>query len=344
MRPDHMGEKITKVFTQFSRGDIRLVELTRYAAEIGLRNKSGKNLTLNQIMRLLRNPAYAGYVCDGLTDYERVIAKHEPLVHEKTFALVQYLLDKPSSRKRTAIKKRNDRYFLKRLLLCHVCEKPLYASAPKTGGGGHSERYHCPRCKGSAKSVKVAIVHDAFANLLADIQPGEGILRLYKEILVRQAAIENNRLNTRLKQKRQELDELGETRLRAIEQKVNSPTKSERDEISELITRLDKRKLDCQGEITELERSQTLQEQKITAVVENMHNLQSIWLNGGIEMRFRFQNLLFPEGLILNTKTMQFGTYAICPLYRYVSNKKDLSPKEKSLLVAPRGIEPLFTH
>ena len=44
--------------------------------------------------------------------------------------------------------------------------------------------------------------------------------------------------------------------------------------------------------------------------------------------------------MILDTKTMQFGTTLISPIYRYVPNKKDLSVSEKSLLVTLSGLEP----
>jgi len=47
--------------------------------------------------------------------------------------------------------------------------------------------------------------------------------------------------------------------------------------------------------------------------------------------------LIFKEGLILNTQTLEFGTTKISPLYRYAPNKKDLSAKEKSLVVNLKG-------
>lgn len=43
-----------------------------------------------------------------------------------------------------------------------------------------------------------------------------------------------------------------------------------------------------------------------------------------------------------DTSTLTFGTSTISPLYTYAPIKKDLSVKEKSLLVIPRGIEPLL--
>ena len=53
----------------------------------------------------------------------------------------------------------------------------------------------------------------------------------------------------------------------------------------------------------------------------------------GLKLRSR---IVFPEGLDFNTTNLTFGTSRISPLYRYVSNKKDLSASEKSHLVSPR--------
>ena len=52
--------------------------------------------------------------------------------------------------------------------------------------------------------------------------------------------------------------------------------------------------------------------------------------------------MMFPEGVILDTKTLTFGTIKISPLYRYVVNKKDPSTSEKSLMVTLRRIELLL--
>jgi len=60
-----------------------------------------------------------------------------------------------------------------------------------------------------------------------------------------------------------------------------------------------------------------------------MTNSAKLWDNAELEHRQRFQNLIFKEGLILNTNTLEFGTTRISPLYRYIGNKKDLSVTPK---------------
>ena len=64
-----------------------------------------------------------------------------------------------------------------------------------------------------------------------------------------------------------------------------------------------------------------------------MHDVKRLWLNADPDLKIRFQEMIFPEGLTFDTSTLTFGTETISPLYRYAPNKKDLSAKEKSLLV-----------
>lgn len=71
-----------------------------------------------------------------------------------------------------------------------------------------------------------------------------------------------------------------------------------------------------------------------------MHDVKHLWLNADPDLKIRFQKMIFPEGLTFDTRTLAFGTSAISPLYTYAPNKKDLSAKEKSLLVTLPGIEP----
>lgn len=70
-----------------------------------------------------------------------------------------------------------------------------------------------------------------------------------------------------------------------------------------------------------------------------MHDIAKQWLDANYDLRARFQTMLFPEGLTLNTQTSEFGTDQISPLYRYITTKEDLPELEKSSLVTSRRIE-----
>lgn len=69
-----------------------------------------------------------------------------------------------------------------------------------------------------------------------------------------------------------------------------------------------------------------------------MNDVKKLWLDADPDLKLRFQKMIFPDGITLNTTTHVFGTQTISPLYRYAPTKKDLSAKEKSLLVSSIGI------
>ncbi len=69
-----------------------------------------------------------------------------------------------------------------------------------------------------------------------------------------------------------------------------------------------------------------------------MHDVQRLWVDADPDLKIRFQKMIFPEGLTFDTSTLTFGTSTISPLYTYAPIKKDLSVKEKSLLVNSRGL------
>ncbi len=110
--------------------------------------------------------------------------------------------------------------------------------------------------------------------------------------------------------------------------------------LNELSERLDNRKLDAKDKLDELEDQLTVQEANITSAINHMHDTANQWLDADYDLRVRLQIILFLQGTTFDMTIMHFGTEQISPLYRYVTNKKDLSEPEKSLLVTPRGIEP----
>jgi site-specific DNA recombinase len=339
--PNDMAPKVKAVLERFSQADISQAELTRFADNLGLRTPKGKKLNETSIRRLLERPIYMGYVSDSFTDNEPVPGKHPAIISPETFYLNQRILAQATN-KRSGIDYRvdNPNYPLKKFLLCHNCLKPLYASAPKTGGGGHSPRYHCarPGCRGKVQSVAAAEVHSRYLSLMHDIKPSTGVLKLYKEVLIRQAIKETGNLNKDIQQLRNKLNEIADTRTATnTKYSIDQLSNSDRDDV---VAKLDQEKYQVVEELAGLERQQTVQETAIEYAINFMTNSAKLWEDAALEHRQRFQSLIFKEGLILNTQTLEFGTTKISPLYRYAPNKKDLSVIEKSLVVTSRGIEP----
>ena len=299
----------------------------------------------NAVYRMFTQPAYAGYICSKHTNFEMYEGQHlkEAIVDLETFQAVQIQLERQSrNRKGIVIKPNNDSlYPLKRFVLCFNCQEPLYASGPKTGGGkSHSPRYHCARqsCRGIVPSIKAEVANDRFAELLLDIQPTASTLRLYKEILNRTAIKQLDGLNERLSTLRMSLNSLDEERSIAM-RRWNMGKMSDLDK-DEIIATVESDKAEKRDQIHELEQQQSIKQTQIDYVMNFMGDVHKLWVDADVEMRQKFQRAIFPDGVILNTKTRDFGTTKISPVYRYIPTKKDLSETEKSLLVIPPGIEP----
>ena len=102
-------------------------------------------------------------------------------------------------------------------------------------------------------------------------------------------------------------------------------------EKGELIIALDADKLDKNDQLDRLKEQQRLKQAQIDYAMNFMHDAHKLWVDADLDLKLRFQNMIFPEGVILDTKSLIFGTSKISPLYRYVPNKKDLSVKESPL-------------
>ena len=353
LKPNGMAAQTIQILERFADGDINPIALIQFADEVGLMtpgytkrdgtrvppHKLGKN----GVYSLLRRSAYAGYVQDKFTDNKSVPGKHQALISPELYEHNQMLLNKKAKGKQVRIS-RNTLYPLKNVLLCVGCQKPLNASAPQTGGGqSHSPRYQCYRrgCPEVAKrSLGIKKAHEAFYGLLSQIEPSEGLLKLYKEVLVRQAVKENDRINARVTAKRNELNDMASTRLNSIESREATTDDKRKAELTELINHLDAKKLVVADELDKLVQQQTIQEAKVEYVITNMGNVAKQWLDADLDLRLRFQNMVFPGGATLDMKTLHFGTQNISPLYRYAPTKRDLSSLEKSSLVTPAGFEP----
>lgn len=335
------ASKVRQLFEAFAKGGLTQSDIVRMAKELGIKNHKGSFMDDNGIHRLLTNPAVAGYICSKHTNYEMYEGKHitEAIVDLDLFNAVQKQITDTSRRRRgkkTDIN--NELYPLGRFLICVNCNKPYYYSSPKTGSGGHSPRYHCSRkeCSGKVPSIKAEKANFLFAELLKQIQPTNDTLKLYKEILNRTAMKQLDNINTRVSALRNAVSEMDTERSTAMRRWNNGDiSDSDKDEI---ITAIESDRLIKREQLEDLENKQAVKKSQIDYAMNFMNDAYKLWIDADLDMKKRFQNMVFPEGLYFDSKTLQFGTTNISPLYRYAPNKKDLSVKEKSLVVIPAGI------
>ena len=336
---------VKELFEAFAKGGPTQADIKRMAKEKGLRNFQGKHPDDNGIHRMLTQPAYAGYICSRHTNFDMCEGKHfkEAIVSEDIFIAVQKRINTSSNKRSGRVfNVNNELYPLSKFIICYNCNNNFYYSRPKTGSGGHSPRYHCARkqCRGIVPSVGADKANQRFGELLKDIHPAESTLKLYKEILNRTAMNQLDNINTRLSKLRDGISALDAERSLAM-RRWNKGEMSDSDK-DEIIATLEVERADKNEQLDKLEQQQYAKQTQIDYVMNFMNNAHKLWVDADLEMKQRFQRAVFPEGIVFNSKTLEFGTTNISPLYRYAPNKKDLSVSEKSLVVIPRRIELLL--
>lgn len=340
MKPDSKSTQVKQVLERFSEGDISKAGLTQYAKSIGLRSRNGKVLSKDSINRMLETPIYAGMVVDRLTDGEVVEGKHPALISEATYETNQFLLHGKDSRKGQNHRKISPTYPLKGFVTCCWCDGLLYASAPTSGGGKSSPRYHCSRkgCTAEAKSVKAAILNEGFETLLAKLEPTPKLLKLYRQVLKSEYVKHLGSLNTRIRQARNDLSQIDRTRMNALKKFADEELSLE--EKTQIIDELDIEKSRLMSELKKLDQQQLITESDIDSGLNFMQHADKQWLRLGVEGKQAFQKMMFPRGMVYDMKQQRFGTKQISPLYRGLGTEKGSEEPSKSDLVAGAGLEP----
>ncbi|MGY4893202.1 MAG: recombinase family protein [Candidatus Saccharimonadota bacterium] len=331
-----MGNKIRLILERFSKGDLAQSELAQFAFELGVTGRSGDVLHPQSINNFIKNAVYAGYNKNEMTDNELVKAKHEGLISLDTYLRNQAIL---AGRKPSEIDSKprfTAEYPLKHSLLCVNCHKPLTGSAPTTGAGGRSPRYHCTRCTGFG-SISIEEAHDLFEAMLKDVTPTDGMMRLFSVVTRRIANERLVDLNKNLADLRAQVSKIDEDINKALQAFLDGQISKEEKEDYQQSLRLKRVDLDMQ--INALEDAQRLNESTIDYVC-NFANLPAkMWLDAEPAIKVEFQKMITTDGIEFDIKARKFGTSGLSPLYRLKSTQKDAEAPSDSIMVIPRRIE-----
>jgi site-specific DNA recombinase len=336
LKQDEMAIKVRQVLERFNVGDISKAELTRYGEEIGLRSKNGNVICKNSIHTMIENPTYAGYVRDVHTHHELVEGKHEGIISKEIYSKNQILLHAKNSRKEEVHHKKNELYVLKGTIRCPQCNKPMRASAPRTGNGGYSPRYHCGKC--SEPTISARLAHQDFQDMLKQIKPSEGTLRLFKEVLIREANNQLGRVNKEVEKLRNELNDISTDRFNAIKKFTKDQITLQ--EKNDLVDALEIQKLDTEATLKDIEGAQALRESEIEYAITFMESVDHQWATADFDLQQKFQNMIFPNGVVYDAQNRSYGTSEISALYRLADIKNSPAGLLKFNLVAGAGLEP----
>ena len=334
---DGLSEKVRKFLERFSKGDINQAELAQYAESIGLKSSAGGMFAPQSVKNMLTNISYAGFVCNKMTDFEPVQGMHAGIISLETFNRNQAILEgrKPDS----STPRFSADYPLKHALLCANCSKPISGSAPTTGSGSRSPRYHCVRCKGTgSKSLeRTEELFEAFLNM---VTPTDSTIKLFREIVRRTASKKLKDVNTELNDLRSQVSKLDEDIQKALQAFLDNEIS--KDEKEDYQGNLRMKRIELEGSIDKLEDAQRLNEATIDYVCNFIDAPARMWRDADPLTKIEFQKMVTESGIVFDIKNENFGTTGLSPFYRLKDNKKDPSKADESLMVIPRGIEPLL--
>jgi hypothetical protein len=94
--------------------------------------------------------------------------------------------------------------------------------------------------------------------------------------------------------------------------------------------------------MAKLDRHIGTKQEAVDYALSYIGNVSRLWVDANPDMKQIYQRMIFPEGVPYNLVTKQFGTAKMSPLYRLATIKKDSANASESLLVVPRGFEPLL--
>ncbi|HAR63308.1 MAG TPA: hypothetical protein DCS13_07580 [Candidatus Margulisbacteria bacterium] len=257
-------------------------------------------------------------------------AIHEPIINLEIFYKVQAILE--GNNPLIAPKVRNNPDFpLRNFVICPKCGKKITGSWSK----GRTKRYAYYHCTSQdcSFSVKKEALEEAFYELMKTIRPKKNIQELFKVIVVdRLRAKQSGLLKDQVKLE-QELRELEERKDRIVELLINK-------RLSEEIfdKKLKEADIDIMVKRNELnEASIDLDDAEACVNYCNywISNLHDLWLHSNLDLRQRFQNMVFPEG----TSYQEDGTFRTVKLSRIYEVFEMLKTGD-SRVVAPEGIEP----
>jgi site-specific DNA recombinase len=337
LKPDvdnDLSEKIRMFLERFSKGDITQAELAGYAESIGLKSATGGSFAPQSVKNLLTKMVYAGFICSKLTEWEPIMGRHPGIISLETFNRNQALI---SGRKPASFTPRfTMEYPLKYSLLCVSCRQSLTGSAPTTGSGKRSPRYHCTRCKGMG-SISSDKMDRIFNDFLRQVTPLDSTIRLYKLIVRRTASTKLSTVNTQLSTLRDQLSKIDDDMQKALQKFLDDDiSKSEKEEYQ---NSLRFKRIGIEGQIDKLEDMQRLNEATIEYVCNFIDAPSKMWQDADPLTKVEFQKMVIPEGIEFDIKAQKFGTNGISPLYRLRDTKKEPSASDDSLMVISRRIE-----
>jgi DNA invertase Pin-like site-specific DNA recombinase len=296
-------------------------------------SKCGIKMSKQHLNGILRNYIYIGKLKTKLFD-ELIDGVHEPIIDEITFYKAQNILN-PISNKTYGLTY-NDEFPLKRFLKCPYCNRNLAGSYSK---GRHKRYpyYHCVNKGCTFKPIRQDLADYQFIQYLKSFEIKKDVIdKIFDDTksFLEDKQGENKNIIVNIKR---DITAFEAKKTRIIDLAIDGTFDKEtyQDKINEFNAEIIAKKIllsDYEAGILNID-------ELVDYGKRFVCNLSSLWLNLDTPKKRHLQEVLFPEGLILENG--EFRTAKISPILRLIQEQNDLKNDSQSIMAAPRGFEPI---
>ena len=298
----------------------------------GFQTRKGLRVSIQSFNAILRNPIYVGRVVSPKLDVDTT-GDFESLIPQRVFERVQAKLDGrayvPSGHKLN----RED-FPLRRFVRCAVCQVPMTASWSRGRNGKKYPYYRCRNRKCLAVSTRGEELEESFVRLLGELQPDNGLLRLFREVLRRQW----KQRCTRIRKLRRTLEDrrrdLGARKQRLYNALIEQGA-IDQQTYEEQLERIRSDEEQVQRQLSELEVGNPEAGVVLDFATNLISRLGQAWLDGDLEIRLRLQAAVFPKGLEFAREG--FGNIETSLVFQWL----EAADRDNVGLASPTGFEPV---
>lgn len=313
-------------------------------------DRLGMKMTSQRISAMWRNIFYCGLITNKLLDGDIVEGRHEPMVSRDVFLKVNKRVSEIRKSGYTVIKDVEERP-LTNHIYCYECGNKLTSYENKKK---HIHYYKCQNCNGvsinantPATRSKNVGAHDLFVQQLALYQLDENFKEVYKLQINKMLGNITKEQKNESALVRKQLTEL-KTKKEKLEERFAYGEISE-DMYLKFNTKINADIAALEPDFDVDEKAISNFENRVGKAVDFSCNIQKYWLLGSVDNKKKIQKLVFPEGLILDTKNRQYLTSKVNELFalnasftdEYRGKERGLSTQksEKSSTVAGTRVE-----
>ena len=293
-----------------------------------------RGVTIQRVTDILKNPLYAGYICNEGWNLHWVKARHEPLISLETFEKIQNR--RMGKYKAPAKKNLNEDFVLRNFVECADCGSPLTACWSQ-GRNKKYPYYLCDRkgCPSHRKSIQRAKIEGAFEHVVKSLQPTQILIDIARAMLKQAFKIRLTQHQDHLVTLSSQSESIDRQIENLLERIVETESKTVISAYEKKIAKLEQEKRITNEKLAKYAQNSMSPEEYLEPALQFLSNPWNIWATGDYFLRRMVLRLAFSERIVY------------CREKGYRTAKTSLPFKvlegfcaSKSGLVGPPGLEP----